>query len=270
MTHKKNKRMWLKWVIAYVIFLACVFVFYYNSQNKHDFEKQYFQLVDIEYLDDPSYLENLYSQPDLITRLKNFNQELRNSNDFVFIEFSPIRLEFIEPNGKIATSFENITTTGQSAISIEGVMLDQVAFERYSLNIGSGELFSNEDFLQTNDNLPLLLGNDFKDYYSVGDTIPLRHYGETWNGVVKGFLKENEQIVQDSMIYHLDDYVLVPSFDSTTMLTGFTEEYQKRMHHSKMEGYVILNNKEGYKKAKKEIEDLSDKYNLSYQLLRGY
>lgn len=77
MSHQKDKKTWLKWTITYVIFLVCVFGFYYISQNKYDFKKQYFQLVDIEDLHDRSYISNLYSQSDLITRLEGFAQELK-------------------------------------------------------------------------------------------------------------------------------------------------------------------------------------------------
>lgn len=279
MSHPKDKKTWLKWTFAYVIFLVCVFGFYYISQNKHEFEKQYFQLVDIEDLHDQSYISNLYNQSDLVTRLKNFNQELRNNSNFVFIEFSPVGIEFIGKRNKPTDLAENPTSIDQTTkindtevfvTSVEALMIDQISLDLYSLHVSDGELFSDSDFVQTDNKLPLLLGSDFQDYYSIGDTIPLLYYGEEWIGVVKGFLKENEQITQDAMIYHLDNYVLVPSFESTTLITGFDENYQKRMHHSKIQGYVILNNKEEYTKAKKEIKALSKKYNLSYQLLRGY
>lgn len=279
MSHQKDKKTWLKWTITYVIFLICIFSFYYLSQNKSDFKKQYFQLVDIEDLHDRSYISNLYSQSDLMTRLDKFNQELRNNNNFIFIEFSPVQIEFIEEPNNPTDLEENQTSIDQTTANndkdivvtpVEGIMLDQTALDLYSLATSDGELFSDEDFVQTDNKLPLLLGSDFQDYYSIGDTIPLLHYGEEWVGVVKGFLKENEQITQDTMIYHLDNYVLCPSFESTTLITGFDDNYQKRMHHSKIQGYVILNNKEEYKKAKKEIKALSKKYNLSYQLLRGY
>lgn len=279
MSHQKDKKTWLKWTITYVIFLVCVFGFYYISQNKYDFKKQYFQLVDIEDLHDRSYISNLYSQSDLITRLEGFAQELKNNNNFIFIEFSPVGIEFIGKWNKPTGLAENPTSIDQTTkindtevfvTSVEGLMLDQISLDLYSLDVSDGELFSDEDFVQTDNKLPLLLGSDFKDYYSIGDTIPLLHYGEEWIGVIKGFLKEDEQITQDTMIYHLDSYVLVPSFESTTLIPGFDDNYQKQMHHSKIQGYVILNNKEEYSKAKKEIKALSKKYNLSYQLLRGY
>lgn len=279
MSYQKSKKYKLNLIVYSIIVLICAYGVYYVYQDKNDFEKQYFQLVDIEDLHNQSYTSNLYNQPDLLTRLEKFNEELKNNNNFIFIEFAPVNLQFIGKWDKPVDLVENTTTIDQVVTvnnkeilttSVEGIVLDQTSIELYSLDISSGELFSNDDFIQNNNELPLVLGSDFEEYYSIGDTIPLFYYGEEWNGIVKGFLKENEQIKQDSMVYNLDNHVLVPSFESTMLVTGFDENYQKRMYHSKIQGYLILDSKAEYQKAKREIKELSNKYNLSYQLLKGY
>lgn len=279
MSYQKSKKYKLNLIVCSIIVLICAYGVYYVYQDKNDFEKQYFQLVDIEDLHNQSYTSNLYNQPDLLTRLEKFNEELKNNNNFIFIEFASVNLQFIGKWDKPVDLVENTTTIDQVVTvnnkeilttSVEGIVLDQTSLELYSLDISSGELFSNDDFIQNNNEFPLVLGSDFEDYYSIGDTIPLFYYGEEWKGIVKGFLKENEQIKQDSMVYNLDNHVLVPSFESTMLVTGFDENYQKRMYHSKIQGYLILDSKAEYQKAKREIKELSNKYNLSYQLLKGY
>lgn len=275
-SHKKT-------IIKLTIFSAIILIFLYFTNNiyqeKNNFQKQYFQIVDTEEIGNPTYLTNLYNQSDLLIRLNNFKDEMKNNSNFTYIEFSPVTLQFIGAWDKPLHLIENEVTVNQripfkdkeiEVTSIEGMMLDETCIELYSLALESGELFTANDFIQMNNELPLILGHDFKEYYSIGDTIPLLYYGQEWIGTVKGFLKENQEIVQDSMIYPLDTKLLVPSFTETNLVNGFDETYQQMIMHSKLQGYVLLENKEEYKAAKKEVETISKKYHLSYELLKGY
>ena len=86
---------WKKIIIVFSIIsvLSCVSIFMIY-QEKNDFEKQYYQLVDLESTENGS-LRQLLNQDDLLTRLNAFNEDLRKSEQFTFIEFLPNVVEII-------------------------------------------------------------------------------------------------------------------------------------------------------------------------------
>ena len=86
---------WKKIIIVFSIIsvLSCVSIFMIY-QEKNDFEKQYYQLVDLESTENGS-LRQLLNQDDLLTRLSAFNEDLRKSEQFTFIEFLPNVVEII-------------------------------------------------------------------------------------------------------------------------------------------------------------------------------
>lgn len=75
-------------------------------------------------------------------------------------------------------------------------------------------------------------------------------------------------IKQDWNEYLLNKTILVPSFREVSEELGI--DLQKRLYYAQLEGYVLLEDKSDYSKASKEIKKLSQKYNLPYELLRGY
>ena len=151
---------------------------------------------------------------------------------------------------------------------INCISMDQYAWNLYDLSLSEGSEFEDIDYILTEKKLPLILGSEFKDYYSLGDEIPLVYFFEEWTGVVKGFLEEDEVIKQDWNEYLLNKTILVPSFREVSEELGI--DLQKRLYYAQLEGYVLLEDKSDYSKASKEIKKLSQKYNLPYELLRGY
>ena len=243
---------WKKIIIVFSIIsvLSCVSIFMIY-QEKNDFEKQYYQLVDLESTENGS-LRQLLNQDDLLTRLNAFNEDLRKSEQFTFIEFLPNVVEIIGEWDKPA----------------ELVNGYEYAWNLYDLSLSEGSEFEDIDYILTEKKLPLILGSEFKDYYSLGDEIPLVYFFEEWTGVVKGFLEEDEVIKQDWNEYLLNKTILVPSFREVSEELGI--DLQKRLYYAQLEGYVLLEDKSDYSKASKEIKKLSQKYNLPYELLRGY
>lgn len=272
---------WAKIIIGFAIIsvLSCVSIFMIY-QEKNDFEKQYYQLVDLESTENGS-LRQLLNQDDLLTRLNAFNEDLRKSEQFTFIEFLPNVVEIIgewDKPAELVNGYEYGDDLRNQTVSLEGkellitpincISMDQYAWNLYDLSLSEGSEFEDIDYILTEKKLPLILGSEFKDYYSLGDEIPLVYFFEEWTGVVKGFLEEDEVIKQDWNEYLLNKTILVPSFREVSEELGI--DLQKRLYYAQLEGYVLLEDKSDYSKASKEIKKLSQKYNLPYELLRGY
>ena len=271
----------IKVIVIFIIIsvLSCVSLFM-MYQEKNDFEQQYFHLADLQNIQNDS-LGQLLDQDNILERLNNFKQELKESEKFTFIEFLPNVVEFIgewdKPN-QLVNGYEYGADLKNQTVHVNNkellitpincISMDQDAWDLYDLSLSEGNEFAGTDYSLTEKKLPLILGSEFKEYYDIGDEIPLLYFSEEWTGVVQGFLEDDEVINQDWNEYSLDTRILVPSFKE--MSDKIDEDLRKKITYAQLEGDVLLKDKAEYSKANKEIKKLSQKYNLPYELLRGY
>lgn len=271
----------MKVIVIFIIIsvLSCVSLFM-MYQEKNDFEQQYFHLADLQNIQNDS-LGQLLDQDNILERLNNFKQELKESEKFTFIEFLPNVVEFIgewdKPN-QLVNGYEYGADLKNQTVHVNNkellitpincISMDQDAWDLYDLSLSEGNEFAGTDYSLTEKKLPLILGSEFKEYYDIGDEIPLLYFSEEWTGVVQGFLEDDEVIKQDWTEYSLDTRILVPSFKEVSDEIG--EELQKRITYAQLDAYVLLEDKSEYSKVNREIKKLSQKYNLPYGLLRGY
>lgn len=271
----------MKVIVIFIIIsvLSCVSLFM-MYQEKNDFEQQYFHLADLQNIQNDS-LGQLLDQDNILERLNNFKQELKESEKFTFIEFLPNVVEFIgewdKPN-QLVNRYEYGADLKNQTVHVNNkellitpincISMDQDAWDLYDLSLSEGNEFAGTDYSLTEKKLPLILGSEFKEYYDIGDEIPLLYFSEEWTGVVQGFLEDDEVINQDWNEYSLDTRILVPSFKE--MSDKIDEDLRKKITYAQLEGDVLLKDKAEYSKANKEIKKLSQKYNLPYELLRGY
>ena len=271
----------MKVIVIFIIIsvLSCVSLFM-MYQEKNDFEQQYFHLADLQNIQNDS-LGQLLDQDNILERLNNFKQELKESEKFTFIEFLPNVVEFIgewdKPN-QLVNGYEYGADLKNQTVHVNNkellitpincISMDQDAWDLYDLSLSEGNEFAGTDYSLTEKKLPLILGSEFKEYYDIGDEIPLLYFSEEWTGVVQGFLEDDEVIKQDWTEYSLDTRILVPSFKE--MSDKIDEDLRKKITYAQLEGDVLLKDKAEYSKANKEIKKLSQKYNLPYELLRGY
>lgn len=271
----------MKVIVIFIIIsvLSCVSLFM-MYQEKNDFEQQYFHLADLQNIQNDS-LGQLLDQDNILERLNNFKQELKESEKFTFIEFLPNVVEFIgewDKPDQLVNGYEygkdlknqtvHVNNKELLITPINCISMDQDAWDLYDLSLSEGNEFAGTDYSLTEKKLPLILGSEFKEYYDIGDEIPLLYFSEEWTGVVQGFLEDDEVINQDWNEYSLDTRILVPSFKE--MSDKIDEDLRKKITYAQLEGDVLLKDKAEYSKANKEIKKLSQKYNLPYELLRGY
>lgn len=172
-----------------IVIILSLFSFYFMSQEKTNFDKQYFQVANLLTLTDDYSSEDLFNQPNSLERLKTFNQELKTNEMITFIEFAPNVVEFIgEWNkpaelvngyGHVDLMNQTITRRGEELLitPVNCISLDQQSLDLYSLTLSEGEWFSLNDFNPETYELPLILGAGFKDYYSIGDEMSLLYFG---------------------------------------------------------------------------------------------
>ena len=161
-----------------------------------------------EFITDDELNEYMKDDGTLYKKLNDFITVLQEQEDFKYIPVggNPLDIKGRYTNdiflygyeyGKLfeqdyETIMNNYKVSGIYSVKAKTVPVS--FFEEFSIEVGEGDMFKDEDgFVKEGANIPVLLGNAYRDYYNIGDTITA-HYMASDNPYtfeVKGFLKSN-------------------------------------------------------------------------------
>ena len=252
-----------------------------NSLTASDMQgtKTFYQVVDNYNTDKytEAELEQITGSDSFIDTLQKFNAEL-NSTDIV--DFYDMKYETVDFIGKwdkpkdLANGYghkdltdQEVTIKGQSEYitPVNAFILNQKTTQKLGL-----DYLSDQDFIY-NGEFSMVLGSGFKEYYNIGDTIPIAYLREKFNGKVVGFY--DKDLVFDKW-FHCDSYstIIIPYMDNLESKDDYEdrETFFYTYNLFKNLGYVYFPNTIDYEKNKGTIEKLAQKYNLDYTVLRGY
>ena len=241
--------------------------------------KTFYQVVDNYKADKytEAELKKIIENDSFMNNLQSFNTEL-NSTDIV--DFYDMKYETVDFIGKwnkpkdLANGYghkdltdQEVTIKGKSEYitPVNAFILNQKAMQKLGL-----DYLSDQDFIY-NGEFPMVLGYGFKEYYNIGDTIPIRYSGERFNGKVVGFY--DKDLVFDEFS-HCDSYstVIIPYMDNLESKDDYEnkESFLNAYISLKNLGYIYFPNTVDYEKNKDAVEKIAQKYNLDYTVLRGY
>ena len=241
--------------------------------------KTFYQVVD-------NYKTDKYTEAELaqitgsdsfIDNLQKFNTELNSTDTVDFYDMKYETVDFIGKWNKpkdLANGYGNKDLTDQE-VTIKGkseyitpvnaFILNQKAMQKLGL-----DYLSDQDFIY-NGEFPMVLGYGFKEYYNIGDTIPIRYSGERFNGKVVGFY--DKDLVFDKW-FHCDSYstIIIPYMDNLESKDDYEdrETFFYTYNLFKNSGRIYFPNTVDYEKNKDAVEKIAQKYNLDYTVLRGY
>ena len=241
--------------------------------------KTFYQVVD-------NYKTDKYTQKELaqitgsdsfIDTLQKFNAEMNSTDTVDFYDMKYETVDFIGKWNKpkdLANGYGNkdltdqeVTIKGQSEYitPVNAFILNQKTMQKLGL-----DYLSDQDFIY-NGEFPMVLGSGFKEYYNIGDTIPITYLREKFNGKVVGFY--DKDLVLDEFS-HCDSYstVIVPYMDNLESKDDYEdrEGFFYRYNLFKNLAYIYFPNTVDYEKNKDAVEKIAQKYNLDYTVLRGY
>lgn len=222
-------------------------------------------------------LAELKKNNSFIDNLQKFNAELNSADTVDFYDMKYETVDFIGKWDKpkdLANGYGNkdltdqeVTIKGQTEYitPVNALILNQKTMEKLGL-----DYLSDQDFIY-NGEFPMVLGYGFKEYYNIGDTIPIRYSGERFNGKVVGFY--DKDLVFDEFS-HCDSYstVIIPYMDNLESKDDYEnkESFLNAYKSLKNLGYIYFPNTLDYEKNKDSVEKIAQKYNLDYTVLRGY
>ena len=241
--------------------------------------KTFYQVVD-------NYKTDKYTEAELaqitgsdsfIDTLQKFNEELNSTDTVDFYDMKYDTVDFIGKWNKpkdLANGYghkdltdQEVTIKGKSEYitPVDTFILNQKTMQKLGLNY-----LSDQDFIY-NGEFPMVLGSGFKEYYNIGDTIPITYLREKFNGKVVGFY--DKDLVFDEFS-HCDSYstVIVPYMDNLESKDDYEdrEGFFYRYNLFKNLAYIYFPNTVDYEKNKDAVEKIAQKYNLDYTVLRGY
>ena len=242
--------------------------------------KTFYQVVD-------NYKTDKYTQKELaqitgsdsfIDTLQKFNEELNSTDTVDFYDMKLGTVDFIGKWDKpkdLANGYGHKDLTDQEVIikgqseyitPVDAFILNKKTMEKLGLNY-----LSDQDFIY-NGEFPLVLGSGFKEYYNIGDTIPIAYLRENFNGKVVGFY--DKDLIFDKWTPHCNSYstIIIPYMDNLESKDDYEnrEEFLYTYNIFRNSGYIYFPNTLDYEKNKDAVEKLAQKYNLDYTVLRGY
>ena len=222
-------------------------------------------------------LEELKKYSSFIDNLQNFNTELNSTDTVDFYDMKRETVDFIGKWNKpkdLANGYghkdltdQEVTIKGKSEYitPVNAFILNQKVMQRLGL-----DYLSDQDFIY-NGEFPMVLGSGFKEYYNIGDTIPIAYLREKFNGKVVGFY--DKDLVFDEFL-HCDSYstVIIPYMDNLESKDDYEdrETFFYTYNSFKNLAYIYFPNTVDYEKNKDAVEKIAQKYNLEYTVLRGY
>ena len=243
-------------------------------------EKFFYQVSDASYSTGKYTLDELAERrenPLFIDNLQKFNAELNSADTVDFYNMKYETVDFIGKWDKpkdLANGYghkdltdQEVTINGKSEYltPVNALILNQKTMQKLGL-----DYLSDQDFIY-NGEFPMVLGYGFKEYYNIGDTIPIRYSGERFNGKVVGFY--DKDLVLDEFS-HCNSYstVIIPYMDNLESKDDYEnkESFLNAYKSLKNLGYIYFPNTVDYEKNKNAVEKLAQKYNLDYTVLRGY
>ena len=241
--------------------------------------KTFYQVVD-NYKTDKyteAELSKITGNDSFMNNLQKFNNEINSTDTVDFYDMKYETVDFIGKWNKpkdLANGYGNKDLTDQE-VTIKGkseyitpvnaFILNQKAMQKLGL-----DYLSDQDFIY-NGEFPMVLGSGFKEYYNIGDTIPIAYLREKFNGKVVGFY--DKDLVFDKW-FHCDSYstIIIPYMDNLESKDDYEdrETFFYTYNLFKNSGRIYFPNTVDYEKNKDAVEKIAQKYNLDYTVLRGY
>ena len=252
-----------------------------NKVTASDMQKEKFFYQVVSNYNSDNYtsteLAELKKNSSFIDNLQKFNMELNSTDTVDFYDMKYETVDFIGKWNKpkdLANGYGNkdltdqeVTIKGQSEYitPVNAFILNQKTMQKLGL-----DYLSDQDFIY-NGEFPMVLGYGFKEYYNIGDTIPIRYSGERFNGKVVGFY--DKDLVFDEFS-HCDSYstIIIPYMDNLESKDDYEdrETFFYTYNSFKNLAYIYFPNTVDYEKNKDAVEKIAQKYNLDYTVLRGY
>lgn len=208
-------------LINLILCSTAVFIFFQNYDFlKDQFDSIYYDKETIarnyavEFTDPDdheAYKTDIINKTPMYEVGKKVYQELENNPHVFFYQQSEsyLDLEFIENGDKLMPFIDE----DQDYPSVHIEFVNPNNFRAWNLTVAEGRDFADDDYtnLDTERPVSVILGNDYKEIYKVGDVIKfsIEGLGED-SATVIGFLNKGAYYESFGHLYYMDSYMFFP------------------------------------------------------------
>lgn len=172
---------------------------------------------DNTYVIDPFYnMDDILNKKDL--KIMEFYNFLKENKDFIHCtgyEDHLLMGNFDNSQNYILTQNYAPQKEGTQYFPFKTLKVDYNYLQEFKYNIIEGSPLTMEDFENTNNNIPVLLGCNYKNIYNLDDVIEYYDYSKGKKTlIVKGFIESGynfvDTIITQQNIINLDNYIIYP------------------------------------------------------------
>lgn len=254
---KKKKHIYL-----FLVILLCILFFHLCQSvlHKNDELKNVFVKNDYVHLSDNFLDLNLYLNDDqFFAKLCTINERIKAEDGFIFSEcyIGDVYLsaDYILP--------DYIPKARNGKYRIPTVKVGENINAFFDLECLNNSSFQSTDFLYRDNVIPVIIGNDYKKYFSVDDTLDCVVNGKNYTLLVKDILTENESIIYYNQEIMLDSYWIIPfeNFNSNSAKKP-NSRYAFSTLLEKNSGIIKVNENYTVKNAMSDVKAICESLDL--------
>lgn len=215
--------------------------------------------------------------------LNDFNNRVFKNSKLIFYNAvsQPIGLKQYPPDKKFSANYEFGSNNdvyeydGQFYQSTKSIQITKSVFDYNDVELMEGLPFDDSAYVYIagKDEIPVILGSDYRQYYKLNDQLELHYYYEKFVGRVVGFAKENSFIFTNHNPQQvLNRYILLPSMSLSEQpskllqKTEVDEIFFRALLLSNMGGHLMTNL--NALEVRKEVADIEKVTNFTnYQII---
>lgn len=153
-----------------------------------------YKLYDCE---DP--IADIIEDPHQVSSLKNFHSKLESFPEYIFLEKinQPLDIQyFLGAEDFVPNSINVFEHNGSNYITVNQLLLNEEAFYIEKIPLQSGTGFNEMSYDVSRDyHIPVILGNNYLDFFNIGDIIDaLNYYEVPTYMVVQGFAEKGIRV----------------------------------------------------------------------------
>ena len=151
---------------------------------------------------------------------------------------------------------------GQGYETLYSYYVDSEYLDYFKVRLSEGEYFKDIDYLYNNDYIPVLMGNNFKKYYTLGEEFMVQEFDKPLK--VIGFIATNQYyspVNRQGMIFSYDTRVLLPYMERNLEEVFYHNKYVG-LYTSRFTNSYYIADSEDYERIHQEVLDLLDEVGL--------
>lgn len=263
---KKENTIYIIMILYILLNLVCVNILFSNVYDSYfelfpvnDSEDTY-RLVDME-----ESVSSFVKDYEKVVHLKDFYNELENNSLIEYYEEieQPVEVDQFKATEIFRYGYEEQFESDE----IKQILLNYNSWHNNNLceKIIEGDDLKKSDFVQENyEEIPVILGYEYRDYYNIGDTMDVTLSTDVFGHYkVIGIMNKDTSIwVNDNLVY-LDRYIIAPALTIQQEPCDYSDLiYQGFLYMQKINGVVKLSDNYSFQEFMVDFERLRIKYNI--------